>query len=267
MICLPTSVEPVKQTLRTAGWVTKRCPTTDPFPGNTVKTCSGRPASSASSARRIAVSGVTSAGFSTTVFPAASAGANPQPAIGIGKFHGTMTPTTPSGSWNVMSTPPGTGICRAVQAFRRAGVEVEHVTYVSRLPPRVADGVARSSRPRGRRARRYGRRRPRRSGAGGAPDRRARPDATPSNAPLERSIAASVSSSVVGSTVRSAVPVAGLISCIRRLPRTRVPRHRSPPPRPAPMRPHDQSRSKPRISSQSVTAASNAANSTLALFA
>ena len=48
------------------------------------------------------------------MLPAASAGANPHPAIGIGKFHGTITPTTPSGSWNVMSTPPGTGICRPV---------------------------------------------------------------------------------------------------------------------------------------------------------
>ena len=112
MICLPTAVEPVKQTLRTSGWVTKRLPTTDPCPGMTVKTPSGRPASRASSASRIAVSGVTSAGLSTTVFPAARAGAKPQPAMGIGKFHGTMTPTTPSGSWKVMSTPPATGICR-----------------------------------------------------------------------------------------------------------------------------------------------------------
>ena len=77
-----------------------------------MKTPSGRPASSASSARRIAVSGVSSAGLSTTVLPAASAGAKPQPAIGIGKFHGTITPTTPSGSWKVTSSPPGTGICR-----------------------------------------------------------------------------------------------------------------------------------------------------------
>ena len=112
MICLPTSVEPVKQTLRTAGWVTNRCPTTDPLPGRTVNTSSGKPASSASSPSRIAVSGVSSAGLSTTVLPAASAGAKPQPAIGIGKFHGTMTPTTPSGSWNVTSSPPATGICR-----------------------------------------------------------------------------------------------------------------------------------------------------------
>jgi hypothetical protein len=77
-----------------------------------VKTSSGRPASSASSPSRIAVSGVSSAGFSTTVLPAARAGPNAQPAMGMGKFHGTMTPTTPSGSWKVMSTPPATGICR-----------------------------------------------------------------------------------------------------------------------------------------------------------
>ncbi len=111
MICWPTSVEPVKQTLRTSGWVTKRCPTTEPLPGTTVNTPSGSPASRPSSAIRIAVSGVISAGLSTTVLPAARAGAKPQPAIGMGKFHGTMMPTTPSGSWNVTSTPPATGIC------------------------------------------------------------------------------------------------------------------------------------------------------------
>ncbi len=111
MIDLPTSVEPVKQTLRTAGWATNRCPTTEPLPGTIWKTSSGRPASRASSPSRIAVSGVSSAGLSTTVLPAASAGPNPQPAIGIGKFHGTMMPTTPSGSWKVTSSPPATGIC------------------------------------------------------------------------------------------------------------------------------------------------------------
>ncbi len=112
MIRLPTSVDPVKQTLRTAGWVTKRSPTIDPLPGITVKTPSGSPASSASSPSRIAVSGVSSAGLRTTVLPAAIAGAKPQPAIGIGKFQGTMIPTTPSGSRNVTSMPPATGICR-----------------------------------------------------------------------------------------------------------------------------------------------------------
>ncbi|CAB4728474.1 unannotated protein [freshwater metagenome] len=53
-----------------------------------------------------------SAGFNTTVLPAASAGAKPQLAIGIGKFHGTIIPTTPSGSLKVISIPFGTGIWR-----------------------------------------------------------------------------------------------------------------------------------------------------------
>ena len=43
--------------------------------------------------------GVCSAGLSTTAFPAASAGASFQIAIRIGKFHGMIWPTTPSGSW------------------------------------------------------------------------------------------------------------------------------------------------------------------------
>ncbi len=77
----------------------------------TWNTSGGSPASRASSAMRSAVSGVSSAGLSTTVLPAASAGANAQAAMGIGKFHGTIAPTTPSGSWKVMFTPPGTGIC------------------------------------------------------------------------------------------------------------------------------------------------------------
>ena len=42
MICLPTSVDPVKQTLRTSGWVTNRSPTTDPLPGITVKHALGQ---------------------------------------------------------------------------------------------------------------------------------------------------------------------------------------------------------------------------------
>ena len=69
------------------------------------------PASSASSASRIAVNGVSSAGLRTTVLPAARAGAKPHEAMGIGKFHGTITPITPSGSWKVMLRPSGTGIC------------------------------------------------------------------------------------------------------------------------------------------------------------
>ena len=57
-----------------------------------------------------AVSGVSAAGFSTTVLPAASAGPSFQEAIASGKFHGVISPTTPSGSRKVTSTPPATGM-------------------------------------------------------------------------------------------------------------------------------------------------------------
>ena len=66
----------------------------------------------------IAVSGVSSAGLSTTVLPAASAGATFHDAITIGKFQGVIRPTTPSGSRKVMSIPPATGI---VWPSRRSG--------------------------------------------------------------------------------------------------------------------------------------------------
>src|SRR5205807_2217921 len=48
-----------------------------------------------------AVGGVSCAGLSTTVQPAASAGATFHVARLSGKFHGTMAPTTPTGSRNV----------------------------------------------------------------------------------------------------------------------------------------------------------------------
>ena len=106
----PTSVEPVKLILATSGCSTRRSPTTRPGPTTTLRTPSGMPASRASSARRSADSGVSSAGLSTTVLPQASDGPSFQLAMLSGKFHGTIRPTTPSGSWKVMSIPPATGI-------------------------------------------------------------------------------------------------------------------------------------------------------------
>ena len=102
---MPTSVEPVNETLRTAGWRMIASPTSDPAPVTTLNTPSGRPASSASSARRSAVSGVCSAGLGTTVLPMASAGAVFHDVMAMGKFHGTMIPQTPTGSRIVISTP------------------------------------------------------------------------------------------------------------------------------------------------------------------
>ena len=61
-------------------------------------TPAGKPASATRSARRSAVSEVCSAGFSTIVQPAASAGAIFSVAIIIGKFHGTIWAATPIGS-------------------------------------------------------------------------------------------------------------------------------------------------------------------------
>ena len=60
-------------------------------------TPSGNPASAHNWANSSAVSGVVSAGLSTTVFPAARAGAIFHDNIIIGKFHGMICPATPNG--------------------------------------------------------------------------------------------------------------------------------------------------------------------------
>src|SRR3989442_10647735 len=110
MICRPTSVEPVNEILSTSGWRTRAAPAVDPPPGTTLKAPAGKPASRVSSAKASAVSGVSEAGLSTTVQPAAKAGANFQLAMLSGKFQGTMAPTTPIGSPGAVvkkRAPPG----------------------------------------------------------------------------------------------------------------------------------------------------------------
>ena len=60
-----------------------------------------------------------------------------------GKFHGTMRPTTPSGSRNVAATPPGDGDRLAAVLVDGAGVEVEdlrdHPDLAARPRDRLAD--------------------------------------------------------------------------------------------------------------------------------
>ena len=97
MIPLPTSVEPVKAILSTRGSRTIAMPTLPPGPVTTLKTPSGNPASWVSSANLSAVSGVRDAGLSTTVLPAARAGAIFHDESRNGKFHGTIAPITPRG--------------------------------------------------------------------------------------------------------------------------------------------------------------------------
>ena len=94
---LPTAVEPVKATLSMSGSRTSAAPAA-PSPGMIWTTPGGSSASWRISASSSAVTGVVSAGFSTAVFPHASAGASFQAAMSSGKFHGTICAATPSGS-------------------------------------------------------------------------------------------------------------------------------------------------------------------------
>ena len=72
---LPARVEPVNETMSTSGCEAMASPTTGPVPLTRLKTPAGRPTSWMISAMMNALSGATSLGFSTTVQPAAMAGA------------------------------------------------------------------------------------------------------------------------------------------------------------------------------------------------
>ena len=72
-IFLPATVDPVNEILSTSGWVTMCSPTSRPA-CTMLSTPAGSPASCTASASRYALSGVSGAGFSTTVEPDASAG-------------------------------------------------------------------------------------------------------------------------------------------------------------------------------------------------
>jgi hypothetical protein len=96
----PTSVEPVKESLRTRGsWIIALTTAPERVDGTTLTTPSGTPASASSLARYSAVSGVSLAGLRITVQPAASAGPILRVAIAAGKFHGVTSTLTPTGWW------------------------------------------------------------------------------------------------------------------------------------------------------------------------
>ena len=73
-------------------------PASTPNPLTMLRTPAGK-RSAINSFKNMIDTGVCSAGFNTTQLPAASAGANFQTAIKIGKFQGMICPTTPRGSW------------------------------------------------------------------------------------------------------------------------------------------------------------------------
>ena len=106
----PTSVEPVKESLRTRGSCSI-AETTAPErrAGSTLTTPAGTPASSRIFAISSAVSGVSEAGLRMTVQPAASAGPILRVAIAAGKFHGVTSTAMPTGccSTTILLAPDG----------------------------------------------------------------------------------------------------------------------------------------------------------------
>ncbi|MNI62552.1 hypothetical protein D3C73_1178790 [compost metagenome] len=99
----PVAVDPVKAAFATLGLVTKARPSSEPNPFTIFMTPAGIRSPIISIKTRIDA-GVLSAGFKTTVFPAASAGASFHTAIKIGKFHGIICATTPIGSCTIKET-------------------------------------------------------------------------------------------------------------------------------------------------------------------
>ncbi len=83
-----TSVEPVKTTPAIPGAAVSGPPTAGPSPGSSCSAASGTPASCISAVARAAISGVCSAGFAITAFPAPRQAATCPLKIASGKFQG-----------------------------------------------------------------------------------------------------------------------------------------------------------------------------------
>ena len=92
----PTAVEPVNETTETRSSLVSNVPTSGP-PVTRFTTPGGSPASSSTSTKLMAESGVSDAGLKTTVLPQTSAGAIFHDGIAIGKFQGVMTEQMPIG--------------------------------------------------------------------------------------------------------------------------------------------------------------------------
>ena len=98
MISRPVVVSPVKAILAMRFEVASGLPASAPKPLTMLSTPGGQQVGDQLDQMQIDA-GVCSAGLRTTQLPAASAGASFHIAIRIGKFHGMICPTTPSGSW------------------------------------------------------------------------------------------------------------------------------------------------------------------------
>ena len=101
------SCEPVKLTASTSGDDVIAGPIFDPGPMTRFRTPGGKPARWRMSTSDQGDAGASSAGLKTTQLPNASAGAIFHAGIASGKFHGVMSPTTPTGSRVTSTSTPG----------------------------------------------------------------------------------------------------------------------------------------------------------------
>ncbi|GJD69065.1 hypothetical protein MMMDOFMJ_1991 [Methylobacterium gnaphalii] len=95
----PTRVLPVKESFRTSGFSQSSLPVSDASPVTMLQTPGGRPARSASTPRASAENGVSLAGRSTPVQPAAQPGPALRVIMADGKFQGVIAAKTPIGSF------------------------------------------------------------------------------------------------------------------------------------------------------------------------
>ena len=98
---VPTARDPVNVIFSMPGWVMSASPVGSGGPVTRLSTPSGSPASWHSWAMRMEVSEANSLGLSTTVQPAARAGATFWANSITGAFHGITAATTPTGSLSV----------------------------------------------------------------------------------------------------------------------------------------------------------------------
>ena len=103
----PVASEPVKVILATSGWSTKADPASAPSPVTTLNTPLGKPASRVSAANSSVETEANSLGLTTTVQPAAMAGAHFQAMKSRGEFQAVSAPTTPTGSCRVKAIMSG----------------------------------------------------------------------------------------------------------------------------------------------------------------
>src|SRR5205823_15023575 len=116
----PAASPPVNPTCATFGCVTSGSPTSGPRPATTLITPFGMPAAATRPASSSIEADVNSEGLTTTVQPAANAGASFQLVSVSGEFHGVMIATTPFGSYFVYAKTPFLSVGRTALSILSA---------------------------------------------------------------------------------------------------------------------------------------------------